>query len=176
MAKNAKQEVAETTSTSEVRIKPDLTNYVKGVSGTGKKTMRINDATAIALEGLNIEEVYAVASGLLDVKVPKLQAKYGHLNVGMQRMNLGNRIRGAVTKQDKAHEADNKVASGGKLLEIACEKPRAAAAKRLAAADKAKAEKAKAAAEAKAKADKAAADKAAAANKEAAKANKGKAA
>ncbi|KKL05647.1 hypothetical protein LCGC14_2603930, partial [marine sediment metagenome] len=40
-----------------------------------------------------------------------------------------------IAKQDKAREKDKSVASGAKLLEIACNKPRAAANKR--AADKA---------------------------------------
>jgi hypothetical protein len=35
-----------------------------------------------------------------------LQDKYAHLNVGQQRMNLGNRIRGSVNKMDKAVDKD----------------------------------------------------------------------
>ena len=119
---NAKEESAP----KEVRVKPDLSKYVKGVSGSGKKTMRTNDHVAESLDGFTLDDV------------------------GMQRMNLGNRIRGAIAKQDKAREKDKSVASGAKLLEVACEKPRAAAASRAKAAAKKKADaEAKAAAKAK---------------------------
>lgn len=111
----------------EVRVKPDLSKYVKGVSGSGKKTMRTNDLVAAALDGFTLDEVYAVAQELTDTPAKEFHAKYDHLNVGMQRMNLGNRIRGAIAKQDKAREKDKSVANGAKLLEVACEKPRKSA-------------------------------------------------
>jgi hypothetical protein len=136
----------------EVRIRPNLEKYVKGVSGSGKRTLRTNDPVAAALDGFTVEEVYAVASKMAEIPVKELQEKYGHLNVGMQRMNLGNRIRGAVAKLDKAHAEDNKVASGVATLELECRKPRDAANKRAAAAEKAAADRA-AKAEAKAKAE-----------------------
>lgn len=154
MAKSDKEEV------KAVVIKPDLTKYVNGVSGSGKKTKRANDPIAEALDGFTVEEVAAVASSMCDVPAKELLAKYEHLNVGMQRMNLGNRIRGAVAKLDKAHEADKAVVPGLKTLAINCEKGQAAVAKRTAAATKAREDReAKAAknAEAKAKKDKKAA-------------------
>ncbi len=116
----------------EVRVKPDLTKYVKGVSGSGKKTMRTNDFVAESLNGFTLDEVYRVATELTEIEQKELRSRYSHLNVGMQRMNLGNRIRGAIAKQDKAREKDKSVASGAKLLEIACENPRKAANKRVA--------------------------------------------
>jgi len=144
---NAKED----TAPKEVRVKPDLSKYVKGVSGSGKKTMRTNDHVAASLDGFTLDECYAVAQELTDTAAKELRAKYSHLNVGMQRMNLGNRIRGAVAKADKAREKDKSVASGAKLLEVACEKPRAAADSRA----KAKAKKAEEAAAKKAAAEKA---------------------
>ena len=48
----------------------------------------------------------------------------------MQRMNLGNRIRGAVAKLDKAHEADKAVVPGLKTLGIECAKGQEAVTKR----------------------------------------------
>ena len=130
----------------EVRVKPDLTKYVKGVSGSGKKTMRANDHVAASLDGFTLDEVFRVAAELTETPEKEYRGKYSHLNVGMQRMNLGNRIRGAIAKQDKAREKDKSVASGAKLLEIACDKPRAAANKRKAdKAAKAKAAEKKAA-------------------------------
>ena len=136
----------------EVKIRPNLEKYVKGVSGSGKRTLRTNDPVAEALDGFTLDEVYAVASKMTDITQKELKEKYGHLNGGMQRMNLGNRIRGAVAKLDKAHAEDNSVASGTKTLELECRKPREAANKRAAAAEKAAKERA-AKAEAKAKAE-----------------------
>jgi hypothetical protein len=146
---NAKEESA----AKEVRVKPDLSKYVKGVSGSGKKTMRTNDHVAASLDGFTLDEVYRVASELTDTPEKEYRDKYSHLNVGMQRMNLGNRIRGAIAKQDKLREKDKSVANGAKLLEVACEKPRAAANSRAKAAAKKKAD-AEAKAEAKAKEEK----------------------
>jgi hypothetical protein len=162
---NAKDQVEE--EVKEVKIKPNLENYVDGVSGSGKKTKRADHPVSAALDGFTLEETFAVAQAMCDISVKELTAKYGHLNVGMQRMNLGNRIRGAVAKLDKAHEADSKVVAGMPTLELACRDPRAAVAKRTAAkatADKAKADAAAAkakATEAKAKASKKTSKKAA---------------
>lgn len=143
--------MADKEAVKEVRVKPKLDTYVKGVSGSGKRTMRCKDQVAESLDGFTLEETYRVASELTDTPAKELQTKYGHLNVGMQRMNLGNRIRGAIAKQDKLREKDKSVANGLKLLQVACEKPRAAANSRAEAkAAKAKAAEAKAAAKAKA--------------------------
>jgi colicin import membrane protein len=138
----------------EVRIRPNLEKYVKGVSGSGKRTLRTNDPIAAALDGFTLDEVYAVASKMTEITQKDLKEKYGHLNIGMQRMNLGNRIRGVVAKLDKAHAEDNKVASGLATLELECRKPRDAANARAKAAEKAAADRA-AKAEEKAKAEEA---------------------
>jgi len=139
-----------------VRIKPNLETYVNGVSGSGKKTKRSDHPVAKALDGFTLDETYQVASKMCDISVKGLQNKYGHLNVGMQRMNLGNRIRGAVQRLDKAHEADSKVVPGLKTLDLECASPRAAVAERVDAktkADKIKADAAAKKADAKAKAE-----------------------
>ncbi|KKN39793.1 hypothetical protein LCGC14_0739890 [marine sediment metagenome] len=122
--------MAEESKTKEVSIKPDLSKYVSGVSGSGKKTKRSNDPVAQALDGFTVAEVYAVACVMTDISVRDLQSKYGHLNIGMQRMNLGNRIRGAVAKLDKGHEKDKAVVAGLPTLKISCAKPREAVIKR----------------------------------------------
>ncbi len=142
--------MAEKDKKKEVSVKPDLSKYVKGVSGSGKKTMRTNDLVGASLDGFTLDEVYGVAQELTDTPAKEFRDKYSHLNVGMQRMNLGNRIRGAIAKQDKAREKDKSVANGAKLLEVACEKPRKAANAR-AATKAAKAKEVKAKADAKAK-------------------------
>lgn len=116
----------------KVSIKPNLGKYVTGVSGSGKKTKRSDHPVSATLDGFTLDEVYTVASKMTDVSQKGLKEKYSHLNVGMQRMNLGNRIRGAVQKLDKMHEADKAVVPGLRTLAIECEKPAAAAAKRTA--------------------------------------------
>lgn len=40
-----------------------------------------------------LAELYSRAARLLGVPEPELRKKYGHLNPGLQRMNLGNRLR-----------------------------------------------------------------------------------
>lgn len=136
-----------------VRIRPDLDKYVSGTSGSGKKTKRSDHPVSEMLDGFTIDEVYSVASKFCEITQKDLKEKYGHLNVGMQRMNLGNRIRGEVNKRDKAHEQDKQVVPGLKALEIECVKPREAVAKRVAKAEEdRKAREAKAAANAEKKA------------------------
>jgi colicin import membrane protein len=144
--------MAKSEEVKEVRVKPDLEKYVNGVSGAGKRTKRSDHPVAAALDGFTIDETYTVASKFCEISEKELRDKYGHLNVGMQRMNLGNRIRGEVNKRDKAHEADKAVVVGLKALAFETEKPRAAATKRGAAQAKAKSDReAKAEANAKAK-------------------------
>lgn len=141
--------------TKEVRIKPDLEKYVNGVSGSGKRTKRADDPIAEALDGLTVDEVAGIASRMTDTPKKELIEKYAHLNVGMQRMNLGNRIRGAVNKLDAAHEKDKAVVAGLPTLALECSKPHEARDKRIAkAADEKAAREAKAAKNAEAKAAK----------------------
>ena len=80
--------------------------------------MNSGDVVATALAGLTLEATYATAEVVLEIPVASLQngyeatAKtedspavkafkgYGHLNLGMQRMSLGNKIRGAINKAE----------------------------------------------------------------------------
>ena len=117
---------------------------------------------AKALEGMTSEEVYAVADGLIPEN--DFRTKYAHLNVGMQRMNVGNRIRGFVNKRDKENEkiaefndnlkegveAKEVLADAGELFETALAPVKVAVADRVKAEDALKAEKEKAKADAKA--------------------------
>lgn len=45
-----------------------------------------------------LDDVYVIAAKKLKVPEKELRAKYGHLNPGQQRMNCGNRLRGAFKK------------------------------------------------------------------------------
>lgn len=52
-----------------------------------------NDKTARDLAGLTLDQMYEHASRELGDTKEALRARYGHLNPGLQRMNLGNRLR-----------------------------------------------------------------------------------
>lgn len=94
-------------------IKADLEHYVKGagVTNSGRPTVDIDDVVAKALRGDDLEVLYPrVAAWLqlmgretigrgskkMEVTEENLRQRYSRLNVGMQRMNLGNILRGAM--------------------------------------------------------------------------------
>ena len=160
----------------KTRIEIETNNYVKGKGPSGGTTFHNGDAVATNLAGLSLEAVYSVASQALSIPVEDLQAKYGHLNPGQQRMNLGNRLRGLVQKVDKANanlkEGEEAGPSGAEMLadiakpflEAAAAEAKEAEAARQKAAEEKAAEKARKEAEkAEAKAAKEAAKEAAAA-------------
>lgn len=67
-------------------------NYIKTVID---KVVHVDcgDELATILRGKELDEVYVIAAKKLETTVSALKDKYGHLNPGMQRMNLANRIR-----------------------------------------------------------------------------------
>lgn len=94
-------------------IKADLDRYVRGagVTNSGRPTVDIDDVVAKALRGDDLEVLYPrVAAWLqamgretigrgskkMEVTEENLRQRYSRLNVGMQRMNLGNILRGAM--------------------------------------------------------------------------------
>lgn len=112
------EEVEETEleEVQRVRIRPDWSRYTRHTGITtqsGKTVIDINDHVAGILRGLHLDDAYdtvaryirKINETAIDAKsletldtVDKLQAKYGHLNPGMQRMNLGNKLRGAMAR------------------------------------------------------------------------------
>lgn len=133
----------------------DLSHYfVSDVkTPTGRRTIDCADDVASRLRGLPIEQVYAEAAAALETTVEALQIQYSHLNVGMQRMNLGNRIRGAAAaKEQAAKKAEAKAAREAQAAEKAAAKEAEAAAK---AEEKARKEQEKAEAKAARDAEKA---------------------
>lgn len=106
-----------------VRLHPNLNNYVKGMAETpsGRDSLDIDDKVATNLRGMDLDELYeyvckqlmelesnARFSKAMDKQFKKvnmscaafLEERYSDLNNGMQRMNLGNLLRGAI-KRDK---------------------------------------------------------------------------
>ena len=84
----------------------------KGKDGKPLKTKAGNpiidsgDEVAVALRGKDLAQVYEVVAKRLGQSVQSLKGKYGHLNLGQQRMNLGNRLRGFLNA--KAAKAEKK--------------------------------------------------------------------
>lgn len=75
-----------------------IAHYVKGEGRTtsGKATFDIADRVADELRGLDVESLFKVAHAKLEGF--DARAKYGHLNPGQIRMNIGNRLRAAYRK------------------------------------------------------------------------------
>lgn len=73
----------------------------KLTSAAGNLSYDCGDGVARQLERKSLTEVYEIAAAKLGIPEEQLLAKYQHLNPGMQRMNLGNRIRAAASKQMK---------------------------------------------------------------------------
>jgi len=74
------------------------TKYEPSISAGDRKSLNNGDDVAHLLAGLEPKDVIATAERLLDMKAGELMTKYEHLNRGQQRMNAGNRIRGAVKR------------------------------------------------------------------------------
>ncbi len=136
----------------KVQVCANKEKYVKSRTAEGKASLNCGDAVATAFAGLTVSQKYALTSKIIDVDRAELEAKYQHLNVGMQGMSLANRTRGAINKDLKLEKPTGLLEKMQKIVE-----PMQAEAKKKADADaKAKAEaKAKKDAEAK-KAEKAA--------------------
>lgn len=58
-----------------------------------ERVRRPADELTKELRGMDLAEIYPLAAERLGVPEEALRAAYGHMNPGMQRMNLGNRIR-----------------------------------------------------------------------------------
>lgn len=135
----------------KTRIELPVEKYQKAKTASGGVSLHNGDRVAAALAGLTLEEVQKLAAEVIStektpVTVEDLVAKYAHLNPGQQRMNLGNRIRGALAKLDKAYDAavakgEDAGFSGDTYLATIAEPFRQAVADRQAAAEAEKAAK-----------------------------------
>lgn len=63
---------------------------------SGRPVYDTGDKAAAMLRGKSLDEQYEIAAKVLDESPRKLRQQYEHLNAGMQRMNLSNRMRGAL--------------------------------------------------------------------------------
>ena len=71
-------------------------------SGDVKRSIDKGDAVALALRPLTLEQVVAHVSKATGISQAGLRERFGHLNVGMQRMNLGNMLRKALKETANA--------------------------------------------------------------------------
>ena len=76
---------------------------------TGVKVRSVDngDAVARAFREMNLEQGYEYVAATLGTSPEALRAQYGHLNVGQQRMNIGNRLRAFLRRQAAAAIAAN---------------------------------------------------------------------
>ncbi len=85
-----------------VNINANTDQYVTAKTASGNRSLNSGDIVARTFSGMTIDEVFAVASKFLKTG-EDLGARYGHLNDGMKRMNIGNRTR----TQIRAIDANN---------------------------------------------------------------------
>ena len=71
----------------------NLDGYEKVKTPAGGTSYHNGDSVAEKLAGKTLDEVYDFAAKHLKEDKKVLQKKYAHLNTGMQRMSLGNRLR-----------------------------------------------------------------------------------
>lgn len=90
-----KLEVVKDGDKAKLSLKIKNDNYVAGVSATGAKTYNNGDDVALMLTGVDVPTLLKVTE---EITGEEIGDKYGHLNVGMQRMNLGNKIRAFLKK------------------------------------------------------------------------------
>lgn len=83
----------------------DISGYEKVKNASGHTSYDNGDDVATKLRGKTLDEVYAHAAKTLKEPEKDLRAKYKHLNPGMQRMSLGNRLRKIANAKAEAKAA-----------------------------------------------------------------------
>jgi hypothetical protein len=79
----------------------DISKYEKSKAPGGGTSYNNGDAVAERLQGKDLDAVYEIVAKALKVDASELRKKYKALNVGMQRMNLGNRLRKVALPKEK---------------------------------------------------------------------------
>ena len=91
---------------NEPLVGVDRAKYTKARAASGSSSLNNGDQVAKALEGLSLDEVQGVANKLIADN--DFATRYKKLNPGMQRMNIGNRLRGFCRQDDKNSAAFDK--------------------------------------------------------------------
>ncbi len=84
--------------TMAAQLRAARPRYVPTTTASGNKSLRCTDAVAELLEGRDVNAVYTIVEGKLNLAPGSLRAKYENLNVGQKRMNAGNLLRNAVKR------------------------------------------------------------------------------
>lgn len=95
-------------------VPADLSRYTthEGVkTANGNRAVDIADEVANKLRGKAIEDAYVYVADRLsklkgeDISAHSLKKRFGNLNLGMQRMNIGNMLRAAIRAKEAAKAA-----------------------------------------------------------------------
>ena len=106
----AKSEATGTEGPAGVSIRVDKEKYNPARTASGTKSLNNGDPVALALAGLTLGEVQSLADSFIGEN--DFRKRYAKLNPGMQRMNIGNRLRGAINKATVT-DAEGKVTTDG---------------------------------------------------------------
>lgn len=108
MGEAAKKEVAETEG-SDPKVKINRDRYTATKTASGAKSLNNGDEVAAVLDGLHVDELFKIGTDILGEDFAE---KYAKLNVGMQRMNMGNRLRAKVRSIDADKKNEGKEGVG----------------------------------------------------------------
>jgi hypothetical protein len=73
----------------------DISKYTRVKTPAGSVSFDCGDDIAKKFRGAELADLYEAVAKRKDVSVRSLKEKYGKLNVGLQRMSLGNILRAA---------------------------------------------------------------------------------
>ena len=108
---NQATQEASTEEKKEPAVRINRDRYTATKTASGQKSLNNGDEVAATLDGLNIDELFKIGVTMLEEDFTE---KYSKLNVGMQRMNMGNRLRAKV----KTIDADEKNEDGTGLKKL----------------------------------------------------------
>lgn len=94
-AKKPKDPTAKSTDALAVRGKEYVRDNEKKTAG-GNVSVHCGDEVAQKLLGKSLDDCYKIVAKAAEETEADLRKKYKHLNLGMQRMNLGNKLRGVL--------------------------------------------------------------------------------
>ena len=84
------------------QLKQRRAGYLPTTAYSGKPSLNNGDEVALLLAGLTPQEVCTLAERICLLPAGELWTRYENLNVGQQRMNAGNRVRGAIKRGEVA--------------------------------------------------------------------------
>lgn len=83
----------------------DVRDYDRVKSAGGNSSLDSGDVIAVNLRGKSLDDTYKIAAHITETTPHHLKKRYGHLNFGMQRMAVGNLIRGHIKHNGMVDES-----------------------------------------------------------------------